>query len=273
MTQPSFSIGRNRYAFQPITLRKYYALQDLLANQGKGTEFEVVSQLTDCPTEILRKLKFKDWQLVWEEAQIQIGNLVGNADAVTPIVEFRGTKYGLVPIDDMTVGEFADLDLVLTTGNPERKLEDIAAIVYRPILKQKGEVLELEPYDVKGFQMRKELFMDLPLSAIRSANAFFLQYANSSLKNILQSLAGMKETKMLPPADQEILQKFLQQDHGGLFSTSWLEQTLLNLQALRNSRSDQHLIGLRGKKKKLRELLLRIKNKFKKEGHDYPSLP
>lgn len=273
MQTPSFEIGKKTYYFKEVTLRKYYALQDLLnKQQEKGTEFSVVEQLTDCPTDILRQLKYTDWLIIWEEAQIQIGQLMGNADAVQPIIQFNGQKYGLVPVEDMTVGEFVDLDLVLHTGNPERKLEDIAAIVYRPITKQRGKSIELEPYDVKGFQERKEAFKDLPISAIRSANSFFLQYANSSLKNILQSLGEMEEMKMLPQKDQEILQNLLQQDLGGELSMSWLDQTLYNLQGLRKSRSDQHLIGLRGKKAKLNELLLKIKKKWQNRKNDHTSI-
>lgn len=272
MQTPSFEIGKKTYYFKEITLRKYYALQDLLVNKGKGTEFAVVEQLTDCPIELLRKIKYQDWLMIWEEAQIQIGRLMGNADAVQPIIEFNGQKYGLVPVEDMTVGEFVDLDLVLTTGNPERKLEEIAAIVYRPIIKQRGKTIELEPYDSKGFEERKEAFKDLPISAIRSANSFFLQYANSSLKNILQSLAEMEEMKMMPQKDQEILQNFLQHDLGGESSISWLEQTLYDLQGLRKSPSDRRLIGLRGKKAKLNELLSRIKKKWQNRKDDHTSI-
>jgi hypothetical protein len=250
MNRPNFKVGEDTYEFKEISLRIYYTIQDLLSKNEKNTEYKIVETLTGCPIEILMKIKYKDWLLVWEETQIQISFLVGNADDVNPIISFNEVKYGLINVDDMTLGEFADLDLILTTGNPDRKLEEIAAVVYRPILEQKGNVLKLEPYNIEGFNYRKELFLDLPLSAIKSANSFFLQYANSSLKNTLSSLVGTEEMKMLPEKDQETLRLLHQQGPGGVSSTLWLEKILYDLQKLRSYRYAALLTGLHGKSKK-----------------------
>ena len=268
MSRPTFKIGKDSYEFKEITLKTYYKLQDLLANQDKDSEYKIVECLTGCPIETLFKLKYSAWIMVWEEAQMQITSLVGNAASINPIVEFQGIKYGLPNVDDMTLGEFADLDLIVGDKNAERRLEDIAAIVYRPIKSQKGNVMVLEDYDTNGYKYRKEIFLDLPVSAVKSANSFFLQYANRSLKSTLDSLLEIPEVKQLPEADQETLKSLALVDLGGNSSIVWLEKILFDLQRLRLYKSAPHLTGLPGKKTKLIKKLWPFKKKNQLEEDD-----
>lgn len=264
MNTAKFKIAGNTYEFKEITLKTYYELQELLAHQTKDSEYKIVECLTGCPVDMLMKLKMTDWIMIWEEAQIQVSGLVGDTTNINPIITFRGVKYGLPAIEDLTVGEFADLDLILSDKNSDRKLQDIAAILYRPIIEQKGNVLTLEPYDDKGFAYRKEIFIDLPIAAIRSANSFFLQYANSSLRNIATSLAQMPEMKSLSPEDQATLLSLAQVDLGGNSSTLWLEKILYDFQRLRLYKSAPHLTGLSGGKMKWLKKLWPFKNKNNK---------
>lgn len=268
MSKPSFKIGLNKYEFKEISLRTYYKLQDVLANPVDGAEYQIVECLTGCPAATLLRLKYTDWLMVWEEAQLQITTLVGNTSSINPVMTFKGVKYGLPSIENLTVGEFADLDLILADKNSERRLEDIAAIVYRPIISQKGNVLELTPYDIEGFKERKEAFLDLPISAIKSANSFFLQYANLSLKNTVDSLLKIPEMKQLPLEDQATLRSLAQVDLGGNSSTDWLTKILYDLQKLRIYNSAPHLTGLPGKKTRLLKKLWPFNKKTQKEEND-----
>ena len=264
MSKPTFKIKGKQYEFKEISLRTYYTLQDLLISPEKGVEHKIVECLTTCPVETLMQLKYSDWLMVWEEAQIQIGRLSGSTTSINPVIEYNGVKYGLPNIDDMTVGEFADLDMVLTGANAERKLEEIAAIVYRPVISQKGNQLELAPYDTEGFRERKEIFLDFPISAIKSANSFFLQYANLSLKNTMASLVNLPEMNQMPEKDQETLRSLLQVDLGGDLSIPWLEKILFDFQKLRSYNSAPLLTGLPGKKTRLIKKLWPFKQKPQK---------
>ena len=266
MDKATFKIKGVEYEFKDITLKSYYELQNILINPEKGSEYKIVSLITDCPVEQLLQLKYKDWLMIWEETQIQVTKIKGNTQSINPIIEFKGVKYGLPNIDEMTVGEFADLDIILNSENAERRLEEIAAVVYRPVIKQKGNQLELAPYDTEGFKERRELFLDLPITAIRSANSFFLQYANLSLKSTLESLVNTPEMKMLPEKDQELLQSLVQVDLGGELSIAWLEKILFDFQKLRSYRLDPVLTGLPGKKTKLQRLISSFRNKKIKDN-------
>ena len=187
--KPSFKINGTDYTFREVSLRDYYKIREILQNPDiKAAEFEIAETMTGCPQDQLKRLKYPDWLIVWDEIVSQITTLSESTESIAPIVEFKGKKYGLPKIEDITIGEFADLDVIMSGGNPESKMAEIAAVVYRPIVKQKDNTLILEEYTSDGFKERVEEFQDFPLSAIRSANAFFLQSANSLLRNTAESL-------------------------------------------------------------------------------------
>ena len=246
--KPTFTINKETYSFQDVTLRTYYKLKEILAKEEtKVSEFEVVECLTNCPAKMLKQLPYSDWLLVWEEANLHIGKLDGDTNAIRPIIELRGIKYGLPAVADLTVGEFADLDIILTSGNADDKLADIAAVLYRPVLKQRGDKIILEPYDTDGFEERKELFLDLPITCVRSANAFFLQSANSLLKSTADSLLKKEKKRGIPQDVLDKLQNLMQQDPGGDYSISLQEEILLNLRKHPSSRFARLSTGLRGR--------------------------
>lgn len=249
----SFKINKTEYEFKEVTLRMYYEIKDILKQgEGKDSEFKIVSSLTGCPATELKRLKFTDWLTVWTEAQMQLTSMSTDTQAIRPIVEFKGKKFGLPAVEDLTIGEFTDLDIIMSENKAEEKLAEIAAVLYRPIVKQKGEMIVLEPYTSEGFKERLEDFRDFPLWAIRSANAFFLQSANSLLRSTAESLVKKSQKKnSISPEGLEALQKLLLQDPGGDLSIQLQEKTLLDLTKLRSFQSELLSTGLLGRKTRL----------------------
>jgi len=251
----TFNIGSEEYEFKDLTIKLYYELQDLLKEPDRESELKIVSILTDCPVEELKALKFEHWLTLWSEAQLQITAGVGDADSIRPTIEFKGVLYGLPKLEDITVGEFADLDIIATSPGAEKKLVEIAAILYRPVTHQKGDWIKIEPYTVDGYNERVQEFQDLPVSAIRSANSFFLQSGKLSLKNMLDSLMKNEAMTILSPQDQEDLKSLLLQEIGGASSTGSLGKILLDLKKLQNYKFALHSTGLLGRKTKLRNII------------------
>ena len=259
--KPSFKINGVSYEFKEVTLRDYYSIKEILGEPDtKAAEFRIAETMTGCPVDQLKKLKYPDWLLVWEEIANQITTISSATESIVPIVEFKGKKYGLPKIEDLTIGEFADLDIIMSGNNAETKMAEIAAVLYRPIVKQRGNTLTLEEYNSEGFNDRLEDFQDFPLSAIRSANAFFLQSANSLLKSTAESLVSKAaKQNLMSPDGLEALQSLLQQDPGGALSIHLQEKILLDLTKLPSSRLGWGLTGLRGKKTRLAKWLHKIK--------------
>jgi len=113
-----------------------------------------------------------------------------------PVFEFKGITYGFQPISKMSVGEWIDCDSRLE--NPIENLEELLAILYRPVVKDnfkslewrvkdyirhlKGEptnlfkMYEVEEYDVEKRDWRKEVFSDLPIEYALGALHFFILF-------------------------------------------------------------------------------------------------
>jgi hypothetical protein len=260
--KPTFKIQDQNYFFEDITIRRYYELQAVLATEDKSKEFQIVEVLTKCPVELLKKIKFQDWLLIWEEALLKIDALKGDTDVIQPILEFNGVKYGLPKIEELTVGEFADLEVFFSSKDSQSRMHEAAAILYRPILKQTGDFLLLEEYNTTKSAERAQEFLDLPVSAIRSANAFFLQSAHSSLRNTLDYLSKSERMTWMSQEDRDRLQSLTRLDLGGDYSIPYLETILSEMQEQRSSKFAKLSTGLPTEKTKLQSAISKFKNKL-----------
>jgi hypothetical protein len=167
----------------------------------------------------------------------------------------------------MTIGEFADLEILFAADDFQNRLHEAAAILYRPIVKQSGEIITIEEYDTEKCRERAELFLDLPISAIRSANSFFLRYAHLSLNNIAASLSQMPETQRMHQKDLEELQSLLQQESGGISSIPFLEKTLSDFQKLRRLDYEVALTGLVGNQTKPKSKISKLKELIQEKAN------
>jgi hypothetical protein len=255
---PEFSINQTTYRFHEITLRKYLELQNFIGEETQENKFNIVSIITECPVSELRKLSFSDWTLVYNECIFHI-TFSTTTENIKPIITFEGIRYSLPDVNDITIGEYIDLDLIIQAEKTDRRLNEIAAILYRPIISEKKGLVRIEPYDGQEVKHRAELFLDLPVSAIKSANAFFLRSAKSLQKNLLASL-NLKETlNNLPPEDQEHLQNLLQQELGGSSLTEFQDLLQSTLERQLDYPSERSLIGWLGKKLRPKKRNLKAK--------------
>lgn len=93
--------------------------------------------------------------------------------------EFDGIEYGFIPkLDDITVGEFIDLDEYVKDA---KQLHKIAAILYRPVIKSNGKLYDIEKYE--GTSKYADTMMKVDYKVILGAMVFFWNLGNSLLKN------------------------------------------------------------------------------------------
>ena len=247
MKKIEFKIGREEYEVKDVTLQNYKEVLEMLENQDTETPYEIVEFLSGCPKETLKELKFSDWYFLWDETKDMLLGTSDQTTSIIPVIEFAGKRYGLPSIEDMSVGEFIDLDLITTGASPENRLAEIAAILYRPIAEETEDYIVLEKYSVEEAKKREKAFKFLPLSVIKSANAFFLQSASQSLKNTLDSLKSEKNNSTFLQ-DLEDLERSLLQEHGGTSLTSFLEKIPSDLEKLQSYLLEQPSIGLHGER-------------------------
>lgn len=129
-----------------------------------------------------------------------------------PIIEKDGIEYGFSNIHQMTLGEYIDLERL--SKDPQENLEQLAALLYRPIVDHKFKDFgfrfkhnvrlatkkmdnifkhyTLEKYDSTERETRAEVFKDFPVAMILGALGFFLGLANLSLITTIPSSTKQK---------------------------------------------------------------------------------
>ena len=132
-----------------------------------------------------------------------------------PVFELDGVLYGYSSMQKMTLGEYVDLERL--AKNPSENIEEIMAILYRPITKHKFggikwafrntfkvtlgkaenlfKYYELEKYDSSERVANAEKLSVLPASICLGALSFFLVLVSSSL--ISSSLSSLPQDQQM----------------------------------------------------------------------------
>ena len=266
MKPTTFQIGKDKYEVRDLTIQDYYDMQLELTLSDQLTGFKVVSELSGCPVDRLRSLSYDNWLALWITVQNQINTNITIEDSTfSPTVEVNGVTYGLINMDKITVGEFADLDVILSSANVERRLHEAMAVLYRPVTSSSGKKYKIEDYDSDTFADRAESFRNFSLPKAKVALTYFLLSGNRSLGATLDYLSKTIQEMATTPEMQEKVQPILtklQEDGLALLSRSQ-EKTLSRSKKRHISRFGRLLIGLRGKLIKLGKRLQSRKKNYK----------
>ena len=178
----------------------------------------LISLLSDKPESEIREWTPGALQQVYAK----VLDILSDVDPMFyPIFELDGQLYGYSSMSNMTLGEYVDLERL--AKQPQENLEEIMAILYRPITKHRFEGLKwafkntfkvsqgdaenlfkyykLEKYDseIRGEQAEK--LSTIPASMAFGALNFFLALASSSLAS--------SNLSSLPPKQQMMAMKEL----------------------------------------------------------------
>ena len=100
-----------------------------------------------------------------ENLLFKVGNVLNSQPKFQRRFTLDGVEYGIIPnFDDMTFGEFVDLD---TIKDYKKDLGLLMSILYRRVTEEKGERYLIEPYNGK-FDFR-----DMPSGVALGALVFF----------------------------------------------------------------------------------------------------
>ena len=139
-----------------------------------------------------------------------------------------GVEFGFIPnLDDMTFGEYTDLDTYITDWDEMHKA---MAVLYRPIKKNGlNGTYEVEKYN--GSITYSDVMKHAPLDVVFGANVFFYTLGNELLKSTMTYLENNKEIQTI------LHQHNSEKDGDGIVqSMLLLKETLYNLIELPNYR-------------------------------------
>ena len=192
-----------------LTIGDYQQITNLEHLTENEKMVEMISIITHLDREVIRK---------WEPSQLSglvesVFSLM-NIDNATfyPLIEFNDVLYGYRPLSKMKLGEYIDLERLCK--EPIANLDEIAAIMYRPITKNrlqgivygfkqgfkfvkgKAENLfkyyEVEEYDSETRASNAEQMKEFPVAFALGALSFFLAIGNQSLNDTLTSSTSKK---------------------------------------------------------------------------------
>ena len=169
-----------------ITLGQYQNFEKVNTEENKDTAFllqKMVQIFCNLNLKDVATIKYKSVQ----EIALHLNKVFDTKHNLIPTFELGGVKLGFIPVlDDMTLGEYIDLDNNLGDWQTMYKA---MSVLYRPVTFNKGHKYQIEEY--KGI-VNDEAMKQAPLDVVFSAMVFFYHLSNELTQTILNFL--QKET-------------------------------------------------------------------------------
>ena len=142
-------------------------------------------------------------QFVLSKVQFQ------DLEQLTQTFIHNGIEYGLDnDFGKLAWGAWVDLE-VYSSEDIQDNLHRIMSILYRPIIKRKGNKYTIEPYNSDTVEPRAIEFLELPLGYWLQASDFFFLIVNSYIGNIKASLEQKNKMTKLINKGMKILPKWV----------------------------------------------------------------
>ena len=156
-------------SWKDVTLESWLKLMTFDSDINSEDAAKTIKELSDIPKKLIKELSLSDVAVMMN----WISELQAKQDTkLKRIIEINGIEYGFHPdLDSITLGEFADLEVILKNGI-EKQLPEFCSILYRPIKEKKNKIYIIEPYD-GDIRMRAEEMKKMSAEQVQSAMVFF----------------------------------------------------------------------------------------------------
>ena len=166
-----------------ITLEQYQKFTKINTDENQDSSFlmhKTVELFCNLNLKDVAKIKF----IYVQEILNDINNLFEPKQDLIPTFNLNGIEYGIIPVlDDMTLGEYIDLDETFTDWDTMHKA---MAVLFRPVSFKKGDRYQIEDYE--GLD-KAELMKQMPLDVVMGCMFFFWSLNEELLKTTLNYLS------------------------------------------------------------------------------------
>ena len=179
-------------SWSDVTLEKWIKLININTESKTEEAEEIIAALSGIPNELIKKLSLRDVAIILGK----ISDLQSQQDtALKKVIEIGGVEYGMHPnLDDITLGEYADIESFIKAGL-EKNMPEVMAVLFRPVTERKGEAYTIEAYD-GNITIRAEEMKKMSAEQVENALRFFFAFATELFKILPAVLEGMqKEVK------------------------------------------------------------------------------
>tara|TARA_R110002020_G_scaffold40617_1_gene120030 strand:+ start:194 stop:838 length:645 start_codon:yes stop_codon:yes gene_type:complete len=190
-------------SWSDVTLETWLKLIEFdTGNKAEEAE-ETIAALSNMPKQLINQLSLRDVAVIMGEvAKLQ----AGQDSSLKRIIEINGVEYGFHPkLDDITLGEYADLETFIKNGI-EKHLPEIMAVLYRPVTeKTDSGVYTIKAYD-DSLTIRAEEMKKMSAEQVQGALVFFYRFVNvlsmTSQSSLIEKLKEMKEQLQVNPSQK-----------------------------------------------------------------------
>jgi len=169
-------------SLREVTLEQYQKFARINTDDNQDTGFmmhKTVEIFCNLDLKDIAKIKFTSVQEILND----INRLFETKQDLIRTFTIGGKEYGFIPVlDDMTLGEYVDLDENFTDWDSMHKA---MAVLFRPVTLKKGDRYQIQDYN--GLELAEQMKM-MPLDVVMGAMVFFYRLNNELLKTTLNFL-------------------------------------------------------------------------------------
>jgi len=156
-------------SWSDVNLETWLKLTEFESGSKTKEAEETIAAMSDIPKQLINQLSLRDVAVIMGK----IAELQAEQDSsLKRIIEIDGIEYGFHPnLDDITLGEYADIETFIKNGI-EENLPEVMAILYRPITEKKNDIYSIAAYD-GDIRMRTEEMKKMSAEQVQSALRFF----------------------------------------------------------------------------------------------------
>lgn len=187
-------------SLREVTLEQYQKFARINTDENQDTGFmmhKTVEIFCNLDLKDIAKIKFTSVQEILND----INRLFEPKQDLIRTFTMGGVEYGFIPaLDDMTLGEYVDLDENFTDWDSMHKA---MAVLFRPVTLRKGDRYQIEEYEGMDAAERMK---KMPLDVVMGAMVFFYRLNKELLQTTLNFL-GRESAKILTTQQQQHLAK------------------------------------------------------------------
>ena len=169
-------------SLKEVTLEQYQKFARINTDENQDTGFmmhKTVEIFCNLDLKDIAKIKFTSVQEILND----INRLFEPKQDLIRTFTMGGKEYGFIPVlDDMTLGEYVDLDENFTDWDSMHKA---MAVLFRPVTLKKGDRYQIQDYN--GLELAEQM-KKMPLDVVMGAMVFFYRLNNELLKTTLNFL-------------------------------------------------------------------------------------
>ena len=179
-------------SWSDVTLERWLKLIEFQTGSKTQEAEETIAAMSDIPKQLINQLSLKDVAVIMEKiSELQ----AGQDSSLKKIIEIEGVEYGFHPnLDEITLGEYADLETFIKMGI-EQHLPEVMAVLYRKVT----EKTDSGVYTIKKYggdlTIRAEKMKKMTAEQVQSALQFFFAFV-SVLSKTLGLFLTMKQKEM-----------------------------------------------------------------------------